>query len=156
MKNLKKVIDLNSRQFVQALTRNGITFATADKTKVNVGFGSIVELVGKTLRAQLAQALRDQAKAAETIENQAFAGQPEPEVPAQEIAKPDHDTRGKEAYGVNETPEAPKAPVASTGKTKACPKCGAEIPSRYRVCDNCLKSKGAAKSAAPAATPESN
>lgn len=163
-RNIKKVADLNSRQFIEAITRHGFKFATADKTKVNVGFGHVITLEGKTLRAQLAHLLRESenAPAEQDVVADAYHKS------AAEIAGGTGNLvdgavipSGKEHGNQNSMPTreenaarlatetAAKAPTTSTSRT--CPDCGAAIPPRYRVCDNCLAKRRAAKSAAPSA-----
>lgn len=156
-RNIKKVADLNSRQFVEAITRHGFKFATADKTKVNVGFGHTVTLEGKTLRAQLAHLLRESenAPAEQDVVADAYHKS------AAEIAGGTGNLvdgavipSGKEHGNENSMPtrEENAARLAAEAKPdRTCPGCGAAIPPRYRVCDNCLAKRRAAKSAAPSA-----
>ena len=74
---------------------------------------------------------------------------------APEAESADHQLAGEILNKVlASAPAAEPAPVAQPAKApKLCPDCGAEIPNRYRVCDNCLEKRRAARKAQKSAQP---
>jgi len=74
-------------------------------------------------------------------------------ITAKPVTEADNPSNGWRAPEGTEVAQAPKA--APTPEPKRCPECGADIPRRYRICDDCLAKHRAARKAArkPASAP---